>query len=154
MLRLGKKSLAIGGVVLALAGTAAFAMQGHGPKDRAKWATERVTERLELNDSQKAAFSKVAESYSEIRGTAPEFMLDLSAKLKELASDETLTEDEVNALRTEIKAEFDRRTDILIPEFVAFYNTLDEGQREKVVARLDKISERIEHRAEKRANKN
>lgn len=115
--------------------------------------TERVVGKLDLDTSQEEAFAKVAKSYWSIRGTAPEFMLDLSGKLKDLAKDETLTVEEVNLLWEEIKAEFDRRTDILVPEFVAFYNTLDETQRVKVVERLDKMSNRLERRIEKRAER-
>lgn len=151
MFKPGKKTWIIGGVVAALVGTTAFAMQmrGHSPEQRAEWATERVSKKLDLNESQKVAFSKVTDSYVEIRGTTPELMLQLASQLKELAADETLTEAEVNELRTQIKAEFDRRADILVPEFVNFYNTLDDNQREQVVSRLEKMTDRIERRAER-----
>ena len=146
MFGLRKRTWAIGGIVAALLGTAALAMHSHSPEDRAKWATERISDRLDLDDTQKDAFSKVADSYVQIRGTAPEFMLDLSSKLKELAVDDTLTVEEVNELRDQIKAEFDRRAEMLVPEFVAFYNTLDDTQRATVMERLDKLTSRIEHR--------
>jgi len=151
MLGFKKRTWVIGGVVAALIGTAAVAgLRTHSPEQRAERVTERVASKLDLNDAQETAFSKVASSYVKIRGTAPEFMLDLSNQLKELADDETLTIEEVNELRAQIKAEFDRRADVLIPEFVDFYNTLDETQRAKVVARLDKMGERIEQRITKR----
>ena len=151
MLNFSKKTWAIGGVVVALLGTAAaYAMHDHSPEKRAEWATKRISNHLDLNADQKTAFSKVTDSYLQIRGTAPEFMLDLSGKLKELAADDTLTQEEVNQLREEIKAEFDRRTDLLVPEFVAFYNTLNEEQRELVVARLGKMSNKIEKRIERK----
>ena len=95
----------------------------------------------------------MADSYVPIRGTAPEFRLELSGQLKALAEDKTLTVEEVNELRDQIKAEFDRRADILVPEFVAFYNTLNEDQRKIVTARLDKMESFIEHRFERRADK-
>lgn len=146
-----KKTWVIGGVVVALLGTGAFAaMRDHSPQKRVERVTERVVGKLDLNTSQEEAFAKVAKSYVSIRGTAPEFMLDLSSQLKKLAQDDTLTIEEVNQLREEMKAEFDRRADILVPEFVAFYNTLDDGQRAKVTERLDKMSNRIERRIEKR----
>lgn len=149
-----KRTWVIGGIVAALIGTTAFAtMHKHSPEKRVERVTERVVGKLDLNTSQEEAFAKVAKSYVSIRGTAPEFMLDLSGKLKELAKDETLTVEEVNLLREEIKAEFDRRTDILVPEFVAFYNTLNEDQRAKVTERLDKMSNRLERRIEKRAER-
>jgi len=152
MLGFKKRTWVIGGVVAALIGTAAVAgMRNYSPEQRVERVTERVASRLDLNDVQETAFSKVANSYVKIRGTAPEFMLDLSKKLKELANDETLTTEEVNELRTQIKAEFDRRADVLIPEFVDFYNTLDESQRAEVVARLDRMGERIEKRISKRS---
>ena len=151
MFGLKKKTWVIGGVVAALLGTGAFAaLREHSPEKRVERVTERVVGKLDLNTTQEEAFSKVAKSYVSIRGTAPEFMLDLSSKLKDLAKDETLTVEEVNQLREEIKAEFDRRTDILVPEFVAFYNTLNEDQRATVTQRLDKMSNRLERRIEKR----
>ena len=154
MFGLKKKTWVIGGVVAALLGTAAVAgLRDYSPEKRVERVTERVVGKLDLDTSQKEAFSKVAKSYVSIRGTAPEFMLDLSSKLKDLAKDETLTVEEVNLLREEIKAEFDRRTDILVPEFVAFYNTLNDGQRAKVTERLDKMSNRLERRIEKRAER-
>ncbi len=151
MFGLKKKTWVIGGVVAALLGTAAFAtLRDHSPEKRVQRVTERVVGKLDLNTSQEEAFSKVAKSYVSIRGTAPEFMLDLSSKLKELAKDETLTVEEVNQLRDQIKSEFDRRADVLVPEFVAFYNTLDDSQRERVVNKLDKLTDRIEHRISKK----
>jgi len=132
-------------------GTGAFAkLKDHSPEKRVERVTERVVGKLDLNKAQEEAFSKVAKSYVSIRGTAPEFMLDLSSQLKELAQDETLTTQEVDVLKEQIKSEFDRRADALIPEFVTFYNTLDENQRAKVVARLDKMGNRLEKRISKR----
>lgn len=151
MFGLKKKSWVIGGVVAALVGTGAFAtLRDHSPEKRAERVTERVVGKLDLDAKQKEAFGEVAKTYVNIRGTAPEFMLDLSKQLKGLAQDKTLSVEEVNELREQIKAEFDRRTDILVPQFVAFYNTLDEEQRSKVVERLDKMANRIEKRIAKR----
>ena len=154
MFGLKKRTWVIGGVVAALLGTAALAtMRDHSPEKRVERVTERVVDKLDLDTTQEQAFTKVAKSYVSIRGTAPEFMLDLSSRLKELAKEETLTVEEVNQLREEIKAEFDRRTDILVPEFVAFYNTLNDDQRAKVSERLEKMGNRLEHRIEKRAER-
>lgn len=150
MFKSKKKTLVIGGVVVALMGSAAFAMKGHSHEDRAAWATERVASHLELDNAQQEAFSKVTDSYMEIRGTGPEFLLDLSGKLQELAADDTLTTDEVNELREQIKAEFDRRADLIVPEFVEFYNGLDDSQRDIVMTRLENMSERIGERNERR----
>src|SRR5680860_43938 len=139
-----KKSWIIGGLAVALVATGALAAKNRfDGRDRAAHMTERVTQRLDLNDSQKTSFEKVIKTYGDIKGTSPEFMLQLKGKLKELAADETLTVAEVNTLRDEIKAEFDRRADVMIPEFVNFYNTLDPEQRAEVVASLDKIGGRF-----------
>lgn len=149
MFGLKTRTWVIGGVVAALLGTGAFAAAKYHhatPEQRAAWASDRIAGRLDLDDAQKAAFGKVAQKYVEIRGTTPEFMLSLTGKLKELASDDTLSVEEVNALRDEIKTEFDRRADILIPDFVSFYNTLNDKQRGMVMARLDMMAEHIEER--------
>jgi len=149
MFGLKKRTWIIGGVVVALLGTTAFAAKwrDHSPEERAAWATERVADRMDLDESQRAAFEKVAAAYVEIRGARPEFMVNLSENLQDLASDETLTVEEVNELRDQIKAEFDKRANQIIPEFVTFYNTLDDSQRKMVSARLERMSERMEHRA-------
>lgn len=146
MFGLKKRTWIIGGVLVALIGTGAVAARYHNadPQKRAEWATERVADRMDLTDEQKKAFGKVAQKYAEIRGTTPELMVDLQTKLKELAADETLTVEEVNTLKDQIKAEFDRRADILIPEFVGFYNTLNKEQRDMVVSRLDRMGKWME----------
>ena len=149
MFKSKKKVLVIGGVVVALMGSAAFAMKGHSHEDRAAWATERVANHLDLKSEQQEALSKVADSYMEIRVSSPEFMLDLSSKLQELAADDTLTTEEVNELRDQIKAEFDRRSDIIVPEFVAFYNGLDDAQRDIVMERIESVTERMSDRHER-----
>jgi len=152
MFGLGKKTWIIGGVLIALVGTTAWATKMHNrsPEDRAAWATERVTKKLNLDDGQKAAFEKVADEMVAMRGLRTEFMMDLSSKLKEFSQDDTLTVEEVNTLRDEIKAEFDKRANAIIPDFVTFYNTLDDEQRDMVTARLENMSERMHDRRHKR----
>lgn len=149
MFGLKKRTWIIGGVVAALLGTTAFAARwhNHSPEERAAWATERVADRLELNDDQKAKFQEVANAYVEIRGARTDFMVMLAENLQELAKDETLTVEEVNQLRSEIIAEFEKRSDQIIPEFVAFYSTLNDDQRKQVSTRLEEMSERIERHA-------
>jgi hypothetical protein len=150
MFGLKKRTLIIGGVVAALLGTSAMAAKwrDHSPEDRAAFAVERISERLDLTDVQKAEFEKVAVVYVDIRGAQPEFMASLSSELQTLAADDTLTVEEVNALRDQIKAEFDKRADAIIPQFVGFYNTLDDSQRKMVSARLEQMGERMEFRGE------
>ncbi|MCB1385072.1 MAG: Spy/CpxP family protein refolding chaperone [Nitratireductor sp.] len=148
MFGLKKRSWIIGGVVAALLGTAAFASKWHDrtPEERAAWATDRIAERLDLDDAQRDAFRKVADKAIEIRGSRPEFMAMLSGQLKQLAADDTLTVDEVNQLRDQIKSEFDKRTDAIIPEFVSFYNTLNDEQRATVVTRIEQMGEHMGER--------
>ena len=139
-----KTTWIIGGVTVALIATGALAAKNRFDSgDRAAFITDRVAERLDLNDAQKVAFEKLVDTRSDLKGNSPAFMLQLKDQLKELAADETLTVEEVNTLRTQIKAEFDRRTDVMIPEFVNFYNTLDSEQRDEVVANIGKIGGRF-----------
>ena len=148
MFGLKKRTWIIGGVVVALLGTSAMAARWHShtAAERVAYTTERVADKMELDGNQKAAFEKVATAMMEVRGTRTQFMVDLSSKLSELANDETLTVEEVNLLRDQIKAEFDKAANAVIPDMVTFYNTLDDKQREMVTARLEKMSERMEHR--------
>ncbi len=52
----------------------------------------------------------------------------------------------MNELREQIKAEFDRRADLIVPEFVEFYNGLDDTQRGLVMTRLENMSEHMAER--------
>ncbi|MCB1438964.1 MAG: hypothetical protein H6888_14885 [Nitratireductor sp.] len=139
-----KRSWIIGGVVVALLGTSAFAAKTRfdSPDARANFATERVTQRLGLNEEQKAAFKDMATEFSGMRLSSAEFLVDLKSKLKELTADNTLTEEEANQLRDQITAEFERRADQLIPDLVKFYNLLDDNQKGEVMARLYSVGDR------------
>ena len=153
MFGLKKKTMIIGGLVAVLAGGTAFATKSYLGGDRATRVIERVSDHLDLDANQKQAFTKVVGTFKDMRADAPAFMLDLSDKVKTLAKDSDLTIDEVNVLRDQIKAEFDRRVDALVPEIVSFYNTLNDEQRSTIAKRLEKVSDRVEHRMEKRVKR-
>jgi hypothetical protein len=148
MLGMKKRTWVVGAIIAALLGTGALAARWHehSPEERAELMISRISQKLELNDQQRAELEKVANAYVDIRGAAPEFMMELSGELQELAAEETLTVEEVNTLRDQIRDEFERRADIMIPQFVSFYNTLDTGQKRMVSARLGHISERMENK--------
>ncbi|MBL1406618.1 MAG: hypothetical protein COC00_011590 [Rhizobiales bacterium] len=145
MLGLKRKTWIIGGVVAALTATGAIAAKNHfTPEKRMAYMSDRVSDSLNLNVTQKESFEKVATSFLQVRGGSADFMLTLSGQLKDLAADKTLTVEEVNTLRDQIKAEFDRRSEIVIPEFVAFYNSLDDDQKGQILDKIDKIESRVE----------
>ncbi len=146
MLGMKKRTWVVGGIIVALLGTGALAARWHehSPEESAERMTSRISQKLDLNDEQRVELEKVANAYVDIRGAAPEFMMELSGRLQELAAEETLTVEEVNTLRDQIRGEFERRADIMIPQFVSFYNTLNTGQKRMVSARLEHMTERME----------
>lgn len=145
MLGLKRKTWIIGAVVAALTATGAIAAKNHfTPEKRMAYMSEHVSDSLKLNDSQKENFDKVASSFMQVRGGSADFMLTLSSQLKELAADKTLTVDEVNTLRDQIKAEFDRRSEVVVPQFVAFYNSLDDDQKGQILNKFENIENRVE----------
>lgn len=147
MLGLKRRTWVIGGIVAALTATGAIAAKNfHTHEGRMNYMSSHVSDSLNLNDAQKQNFEKITASFMQTRGGSAEFMLTLSGQLKELAADKTLTVEEVNTLRDQIKAEFDRRSEIVVPEFVTFYNSLDDTQKDQVLARIDKIEDRMQHR--------
>lgn len=151
MFRSKKKTMIIGGVVTALLATSVIAVKAHRGGDRSEHMVERVSDHLELDASQQDAMTSVANAYRDMRADTPDLMIDLSGKLTELAADDNLTVEDVNQIRDQIKAEFDNRVDALVPQLVAFYNTLNEEQRGIVTARLEGMSDRFEQRLERRA---
>ena len=145
MLGLKRKTWIIGGVLAALTATGAIAAKSYyTPEKRMAHMSEHISNSLNLNDIQKGNFEKVATSLMQMRGGSSDFMLTLSGQLKELAADNTLTVEEVNSLRDQIKAEFDRRSEVVVPEFVAFYNSLDDDQKGQILDKIDHIESRIE----------
>lgn len=145
MLGLKRKTWIIGGVIAALTATGAIAAKSYyTPEKRMAHMSEYVSSSLNLNDTQKDNFEKIATSFMQMRGGSTDFMLTLSGQLKELAADKTLTVEEVNTLRDQIKTEFDRRSEIVVPEFVAFYNSLDDDQKDQILDKIDNIESRIE----------
>lgn len=146
MFGLRKRTWVIGGVVAALIGTGAIASRYHNPsiEDRADFATYMISKKLELNDTQEASLDKLAESWVENAGAMKSFRNSMFDEIKSLASGENLSVDQVNALRDKIKSEFDQRTDMIVPQFVTFYNSLEPEQKSKITARLEKASKHMQ----------
>lgn len=146
MFGLRKRTWIIGGVVAALIGTGAIASRYHNPsiEDRADFATYMISKKLDLNDTQEASLDKLAESWVENAGTMKSFRNSMFDEIKSLAGGENLSVDQVNALRDKIKSEFDQRTDMIVPQFVTFYNSLDSEQKSKITARLEKVSKHMQ----------
>ncbi|MCF6321737.1 MAG: Spy/CpxP family protein refolding chaperone [Rhizobiaceae bacterium] len=142
MFGLKKRTWLIASIVIALIGTGAVASRynSYGIKDRADFATYMITRKLELNDAQEASLDKLSKSWVDSAGTMKSFRNAMLEEVKTLATGENLSVEQVNALRDKIKAEFDRRADLIAPQFVDFYNGLDSEQKAKIVARLDDAS--------------
>ncbi len=147
MFGLKTRTLVIGGVIATLIGTGAIAsrFQNKTMEDRAHFATYMITKKLELNDSQEANLDALTKSWIGSAGTIKTFRSAMLDEVKSLASGENLSIEQVNAFRDKIKAEIDRRADEVLPQFVTFYNGLNADQKAKIVARLDKVSERMEN---------
>ncbi len=146
MFGLRKRTWVIGGVVAALIGSGAIAARYHNPsmEDRADFATYMIAKKLDLTDAQEASLEKLAANWVSTASSMKAFRKSMVEEVKSLASGEDLTVEQVTALRDKIKAEIDRRTDEMAPEFVAFYNGLDSDQRGKIIARLNNMSEHME----------
>jgi len=152
MFGIKKRTWLIGSIVAAIIGTGAVAARysSYGMEDRADFATYMITKRLELNDAQEASLDKLAKSLMQSASTMRPFRNAMLEELKTLASGENQSIDQVNTLREKIKSEFDRRADVVIPEFVTFYNGLDADQKSKVVARLDNAGKHMGKRGSRK----
>ena len=140
-----KRTWVIGAVVAAIIGTGAIASRYHNSsmEDRADFASYMISKKLELDDTQESALDRLVENWVSSAGTMKDFRKSMLEEVKTLATGENLTIEQIYVLRDKIKAEIDNKTDALAPQFVAFYNGLEPAQKEKVIARLDKMSEHM-----------
>lgn len=150
-MKLRKRTWIIGGVIAALLGTGAIAARyhGHSMEDRAHFATYMITKKLELNDEQEANLDKLAASWIDQRSSMKDFRKSMMEEIKSLANGDDISVDQITSLREKAVSQFASRADTMIPQFVAFYNSLDDTQRAKVSERLDQMAERMEKRGKR-----
>ena len=145
MFGIRKRTLIIGTVIGAFLATGAVAsrMHSYSIEDRADFATYMITKKLDLNDAQQAQLDKLAQGWVSSIEPAKMFRQSMLSEVKELASGDQLSVDQISAIKDKIETEIDRRTDTIIPQFVAFYNGLNSDQKAKIVARLEDVSKHM-----------
>ena len=146
MFGLKKRTWITGGIIGALLATTALASRVHNAstEDRAHFATYMITKKLDLNKDQEVLLDELSKDWIASMEPAKLFRQELLNEVKGLAQSEQLSVEQINTLKEKIKAEMDRRTDSVIPQFVSFYNGLNNDQREKITAQLERVSKRME----------
>jgi Spy/CpxP family protein refolding chaperone len=132
---------------LLLAGMTALlftACYNRSPEARIGWIKDEITERLELNADQQAMLDRIAadmmERGKQMHQGRDEARATLMAELKKERMDRATIEDLVARKRQQM----DEMTDYLIDNALAFHETLNPQQREKLAAELEKLQARAE----------
>jgi uncharacterized membrane protein len=141
-----RKWIAAAAAVVVVGGIAALAGGHHhhcSPEARADWATRVAARKLDLDDSQRAAFRKVADAYVSVAADDRSFAQTVVREARDAVGAANVSAAQVTGIATQVKAEFDRRIDAVTPALVAFHATLNGDQRAKLAGRLDRILRRL-----------
>lgn len=141
-----RKWIAAAAAVVVVGGIAALAGGHHhhrSPEARADWATRVAARKLDLDDSQRAAFREVADAYVSVATDDRSFAQTVVREARDAVGAANVSAAQVTGIATQVKAEFDRRIDAVTPALVAFHATLNGDQRAKLAGRLDRILRRL-----------
>lgn len=135
---------AVGAIVIVV--VAGFAFGGHhhhDPQARADCATKVATRKLDLNDTQRVEFRKIADAYVATSADSRDIAQEIVRETRDLVVAGAVNARDVSGIADRVKSEFDRRLDALMPALVSFHASLNGDQREKLGRTLDRVLRRM-----------
>lgn len=108
------------------------------PDARAEWMVNRVAGKLNLDDDQKQKLGAFRDTLMEIRGTFVESRSTGRNVLKEMLALPTLDRSRAQLLLDERHSAFSQHSPELVASFADFTDNLNEEQRSKLIAWLDR----------------
>jgi len=130
-------------VVIGLAAVVGGDRHDRSPEARADRATEYATRRLDLDDTQRAAFRKVADAFVATSRSDRTIAQEVVRETRDLVESASMSVAQVTTLADRIKSELDRRVDAVTPALVDFHATLNSDQRAKLASKLDRVLRRL-----------
>jgi uncharacterized membrane protein len=145
-LRGRRKWVAAAGALVIITGIG-FSLGGHhhdhDPQARADWATKVATRKLDLDETQRSEFRKVADAYVAASASDRDIAQEIVRETRDLVVAGAMSASDVSGIADRVKSELDRRLDALTPSLVTFHASLDSDQREKLARTLDRVLRRL-----------
>ncbi len=144
----GRRKWVAGAAALVIVAGTAMAVGGHryhdrSPEARADWATQMATRKLDLDDTQRAAFRKVADAYVATSVSDRTIAQEVVRETRDLVAGASVSAAQLSGIAERIKTELDRKVDAVTPSLVDFHATLNSDQRAKLARTLDRVLRRM-----------
>lgn len=131
---LNKKSLsALGMAALALTMVLGLSACRSTPEEKAEFVSERISDKLELNESQQALLNNLKDKALLAGKTMKDNKQEMKSNLVTLISQPSIDHDQITAFMDSAMASMHTSVDDVIPSFIAFHASLSEAQKAQVV---------------------
>ena len=131
---INKKSLsALGMITLALTMVLGLSACRSTPAEKAEFVSERISDELELNESQKALLNTLKDKALLAGKTMKDNKQEMKSSLVALISQPSIDHDQITLFMDSAMASMHTSVDDVIPSFIAFHASLTEEQRTQVV---------------------
>jgi len=136
--------------IIALAVTLLFGVSAcfrHSPEQKAEWVTERITSRLELDETQKQKLDALKDEIMRARKDLQTDRESSFEQARDLVTREVLDKDAARALFDQKHQKFAVYADPVLDRLADFHASLNAPQKQQIAEFMDKHKERGEHRS-------
>lgn len=131
---INKKSLsALGMAALALTMVLGLSACRSTPEEKAEFVSERISDKLELSESQQALLNNLKDKALLAGKTMKDNKTEMKSKLVALISQPSIDHDQITLFMDSAMATMHTGVDDVIPSFIAFHASLSEEQKTQVI---------------------
>lgn len=116
---------------------------GGNPEKHADWMADKVADKLELNDAQKAKFKEVQDAMLAARKEMREGRKELHKELITMVKGPELDQERLTAIANDRKAVFEKHLPLVVSKLAEFHKTLSAEQKAEAAEFLEKMQERF-----------
>lgn len=109
----------------------------HTPEEKADWVTSKISDELELNETQKLKLDAVKIEALKLKKQAHQNREDRMQKFKTFVQSEYINKSEITQLFKEKTAQIETDADPILDKIIDFHASLNTEQKQKVVEFID-----------------
>ncbi len=143
---LNKKSLsALGMAALALTMVLGLSACRSTPEEKAEFISERISDELELNDTQQTLLNTLKDKALLAGKTMKDNKKEMKSNLVTLISQPSIDHDQITLFMDSTMASMHTSVDDVIPSFIAFHASLSEEQKTQVINFIESHRKHHDH---------